>query len=99
MEDELDEPGAVAQVDEDQAAVVAAAVHPAGDPRLGVDPVGAAPGRTRRRGTRSAAGPGRLAQPSGAQLLERVAGVDRPLLAALHVAQLGRSVVLEDQRR
>ena len=31
VEDELDEPGAVAQVDEDQAAVVAAAVDPAGD--------------------------------------------------------------------
>ena len=33
VEDELDEAGAVAQVDEDQAAVVAAAVHPAGDAR------------------------------------------------------------------
>ena len=47
VEDELDEPGAVAQVDEDQAAVVAAAVHPAGDAGLGVDPVAehlAAPG-------------------------------------------------------
>ena len=47
MEDELDDAGAVAQVDEDQAAVVAAAVDPAGDPGLGVDPVGehlAAPG-------------------------------------------------------
>ena len=33
IEDELDEPGPVAQVDEDQAAVVAAAVHPAGEPR------------------------------------------------------------------
>ena len=31
VEDELDEAGAVAQVDEDQPAVVAAAVHPAGD--------------------------------------------------------------------
>ena len=47
MEDELDDAGAVAQVDEDQPAVVAAAVDPAGDPDLGVDPVGqhlAAPG-------------------------------------------------------
>ena len=47
VEDELDQAGAVAQVDEDQAAVVAAAVDPAGDPRLGVDPVAehlAAPG-------------------------------------------------------
>src|SRR5205085_6824494 len=31
VEDELDEAAAVAQVDEDQPAVVAAAVHPAGD--------------------------------------------------------------------
>ncbi len=47
VEDELDDAGAVAQVDEDQAAVVAAAVDPAGDPRLGVDAVAehlAAPG-------------------------------------------------------
>ena len=47
MEDELDDAGAVAQVDEDQPAVVAAAVDPAGDPDLGVDPVAehlAAPG-------------------------------------------------------
>ena len=33
-EDELEQPGAVAQVDEDQPAVVAAAVHPAGDAHL-----------------------------------------------------------------
>ena len=47
MEDELDEPGAVAQVDEHEAAVVAAAVDPAGEPGVGVDPVAehlAAPG-------------------------------------------------------
>src|ERR1700691_3492463 len=36
MEDELHKTGAVAHVDEDQAAVVAAAVHPAGDARRGV---------------------------------------------------------------
>ena len=39
IEDELDEPGAVAEVDEDEAAVVAAAVDPARDADLGVDPV------------------------------------------------------------
>ena len=58
MEDELDEPGAVAQVDEHEAAVVAAAVDPAGQPGVGVDPVAehlAAPGvavlvRAQRRG-------------------------------------------------
>ena len=39
MKDELDQPGAVPQVDEDQAAVVAAPVHPARDAGLGVDAV------------------------------------------------------------
>jgi hypothetical protein len=34
MEDELDDPGAVAQVDEDQASMVATAMHPTGDARL-----------------------------------------------------------------
>ena len=34
MDDELHEPGAVAQVDEDQPAVVAAAMDPAGDAHL-----------------------------------------------------------------
>src|SRR5262249_52816109 len=64
VEDELDDSGAVAKVDEDQAAVVAAAVGPAGDPRLGGDPVRqdlAAPGvavgvgRQRRRAGHSLA--------------------------------------------
>ena len=36
VEDELDDPGAVAQVDEDQAAVVTAAMDPAGDASAGV---------------------------------------------------------------
>ena len=39
VEDELHQPGAVAEVDEDEPAVVAAAVDPAGDPHLGADPV------------------------------------------------------------
>ena len=64
MEDELDDAGAVAQVDEDQAAVVAAAVDPAGDPHLGVDPLRqhlAAPGvavavRAQRRRARALIG-------------------------------------------
>ena len=38
MEHELHDPGAVAQVDEDQPAVIAAAVHPAGDARLACRP-------------------------------------------------------------
>ncbi len=40
VEHELDDPGAVAQVDEDQPAVVAAAVDPAGDARLRAGPLG-----------------------------------------------------------
>ena len=39
VEDELNEPGAVPEIDEDEAAVVAAAVDPAGDADLGVDPI------------------------------------------------------------
>ena len=41
MEDELHDARAVAQVDEDQAAVVAAAVHPAGDARRRAGALGA----------------------------------------------------------
>ena len=52
MEDELDDAGAVAQVDEDQAAVVAAAVNPAGHPHRRSRRGRPAPGRTRCRGTR-----------------------------------------------
>src|SRR5262249_52766786 len=40
VEDELDEPGPVAEVDEDEAAVVAATVDPAGHAQLRVHPVG-----------------------------------------------------------
>src|SRR5689334_20933023 len=39
MEDQLDETAAVAQVDEDQAAVIATAVNPAGDAQLLTDVV------------------------------------------------------------
>jgi hypothetical protein len=39
VQHELDQPGPIPQVDEDQAAVVAAAVHPSGDAGLGVHPV------------------------------------------------------------
>ena len=41
VEDDLHQAGAVAQVDEDEAAVVAAAVHPARDAHLVADAVGA----------------------------------------------------------
>ncbi len=41
VQDELDDPGALSHVDEDQSAVVAPAVHPAGDPDLAARPLGA----------------------------------------------------------
>ena len=50
VDDELDDPGAVAQVDEDQPAVVAAAVDPAGDPDLGAARGRRAARRPTRRG-------------------------------------------------
>ena len=40
VEHELDDARAVPQVDEDQAAVIATAVHPAGDPGLCPRPLG-----------------------------------------------------------
>ena len=91
MEDELDEAGPVAQVDEDQPAVVAAAVHPARDPRLASRPGRRAPGRTRCRGRSWRPGPGGSAliesavfQPTGvsrADLGEDAVGADLALLA------------------
>ncbi len=51
VEDELHEPGAVTQVDEDDAAVVAAAMDPAGDPNLGIDGVCRGRRRTTCRGS------------------------------------------------
>ena len=110
MEDELDDAGAVAQVDEDQAAVVAAAVDPAGDPHLGVDAVGStwphqasryplglsAAARASRR--LAVAVSGRVARRfSAGHLVDKVGRLDRPLLAGAHVAQLRRAVGLEDQ--
>ena len=47
MEDELEDAGAIAQVDEDQPTVVAAAVDPARDARAGTRPLGVKPGRYR----------------------------------------------------
>ena len=100
VEDELDQPGAVAQVDEDEPAVVAAAVDPAGDPDVGVDPVGEhlpAPGvavlvRAQRREA--------PARSLSAQLLRSRPSreVELALLAARHVAELRGAVVVEDHR-
>ena len=56
MEDELHEARAVAQVDEDQAAVVAPAVHPAGDADGLARRARRSARRTRRRGSRWARG-------------------------------------------
>ena len=100
VEDELDDAGAVAQVDEDQAAVVAAAVDPAGDPRLGVDPVAehlAAPG--------VAVGVGRAA--AGASLMPLLRSSRRQgcryrpaRCSPLSMSRsCGAAVGLEDQRR
>ena len=50
VDDELHEPRAVAQVDEDQPAVVAAAMDPAGDADLGADSARRSGRRPRRRG-------------------------------------------------
>ena len=97
MEDELDEPGAVAQVDEDQAAVVAAAVDPAGDPHLGVDPVAqhlAAPGVAKAVGAQGR----RLAHgsPPVSSSISFAVSTGRCSPRG-HVAQLRRAVGLEDQ--
>ena len=91
VEDELDDARAVAQVDEDQAAVVAAAVDPAGD----------ADGLADARGV-ELAGPGvavgvgarRPHRPSPDVVHHRV-GLHRPLLARLHVLER-RPLVAED---
>ena len=82
MEEELDDPRAVTQIDEDQPAVIAAPVDPARDTHLGAGPVAqhlAAPGIPIAVGLKTveiahASRPGDLGK--------QVAGVDRTLLAA-----------------
>ena len=99
VEDELHQAGAVAKVDEDQPAVVAAAVHPARDANGRPDAVVAAPGRTRRRGTRSAAAPeSRLAAHPAASSSTSSGDVHLALLARAHVAKPARPVPLQDHR-
>ena len=66
VEDELDDPGAVAQVDEDDAAVVATTMHPAGDPHLAVNLGGRRRHRTSGRGSGSR-GAGASQDPAPAQ--------------------------------
>ena len=68
MKDELDDPGAVAQVDEDQAAVVTAVVDPARDARLGAGACGvevAGPAVAVRVGARRRQRPRRGSRPPG----------------------------------
>ncbi len=97
MEDELKDARAVAHVDEDQPAVVAPAVHPAGHARLGVGAVGrqlAAPDVAvfvrPRRVLHSCA--------SGAQNLgDHVGESGVVLIARLHVLQPGRTVLADDR--
>ena len=87
VEDELDEPGAVAQVDEDQPAVVAAAVDPAGDATSSpVRPASSdpAPGVAVGVGARRA----HQSVPPAQHLRDhRGRALDRLLLPALHVLQ------------
>ena len=89
MEDQLDHARAVAQVDEDQAAVVAAAVDPSGDPRLRLDAIAehlAAPGVAVAVGAqRREACRGALIHPSRSrrsELLDQIGRVYLALLAA-----------------
>ena len=88
MDDELHEPGAVAQVDEDQPAVVAAAVDPAGHADLVADARG---GQVAGPGVAVAVGCRRVLHP---QMASRDDAGDRGrggvhvlLLAGVHVAQ------------
>ena len=98
MEHELDDPGAVAQVDEDQPTVVAAAVHPAGDARVGAGALGGQLRRTTRRGSSL----GRGACFIQAAAPRRIVGITfvelgLELLARLHVLE-ARLLVLADDR-
>ena len=71
MEHELDDSRAVAQVDEDQPAVVAPAVHPAGHAGIGVGPVG---GQLLAPGVAVAVGPRSVPHHSRRHSL-RIAGI------------------------
>ena len=95
VEDELQDAAAVAQVDEDQAAVVAAAVHPARDAHLVADARARRARRPRRRGTRWRAAGASDLHASADEVHDGV-GLDGPLLAGLHVLQRG-ALVAEDR--
>ena len=73
-EDELQQPGAVAQVDEDQAAVIAPAVHPAGNTRLAVHVVRA---QVARPGRAVAVLAGRLHEPFTARTASSTLPISR----------------------
>ena len=84
VEDELHEPGAVAQVDEDQPAVVAAAVDPAGDARRSRRRARRRARRTRRRGSRSRAA---ASQRRPRDVVHDRVELHRLLLSRLHVLE------------
>ena len=92
MEHELDEPGAVAQVDEDQPAVVAPAVHPAGDAHGLADARG---GELAAPGVAVAVRPRRPHSESLRDVVHDRAGLHCLLLSRLHVLQRG-ALVAED---
>ena len=96
VEHQLHDPRALAQVDEDQTAVVAPPVHPARDPRL-------AAGASRRRAVRPSCrgrswrGARASCQPAPAQDRRDHRGrLELDLLAALHVLQADRHRVADD---
>ena len=87
MKDELQQSRAVAQVDEDQPAVVAAAVHPAGDAQAFADPVWS-----------GGSGP-RIAQAIGAGGLHRaVSTAERPTMARASSTAWSASVASSSPR-
>ena len=92
MEDELDDAGAVAQVDEDQAAVVAAAVDPAGHAHRARRRVRRRAHRPRRRGTGSRVVVSKDVPPD---VVHDGFGRDELVLTAVAVAKLD-AVVAED---
>ena len=92
VEHDLHEAGAVAQVDEHEAAVVAAPVDPAGDSHLLADAVRRAPRRTRRRGRRSRAA-AQAGHGAGSSSSSQAGERHLVLVAAAHVAH-GRGLAL-----
>ncbi len=92
-------PVAVAQVDEDQPAVVAAAVDPAGDARRRDRRARPSALRPRRRGSRWRAASSCQRPPSQHQRDHGAAGRSRPARRTLHVLQRSRALLADDRDR